>query len=77
MEKTGVDAAKEYRAGRDGTSSRVLHRAFAMRERCAVQVARTVLRGGKCRKAPTYPEQATGHSGHLLAGVGLYPVARA
>ena len=28
----------------------------------AVKVARTVLRGGKCRKAPTYPEQATANS---------------
>jgi hypothetical protein len=27
-----------------------------------VQVARTVLRGGKCRKAPTYPDQLTAYS---------------
>jgi len=33
-----------------------------MLERRAVKVACAVLRGGKCRKAPTYPEQATADS---------------
>ena len=33
-----------------------------MLERRAVKVACAVLRGGKCRKAPTYPEQATAYS---------------
>ena len=64
MDKTsqGVEAVKEYREGRSEKSYRVLSRAFEMLERCAVKVARTVLRGGKCRKAPTYPEQATAKS---------------
>ena len=57
MDKPRVEAAKEYRAGRDGKSYRVLQRAFEMLERRAVKVACVVLRGGKCRKAPTYPEQ--------------------
>ena len=33
-----------------------------MLELLAGKLARAVLRGGKCRKAPTYPEQATASS---------------
>ena len=53
-------------------SYRVLSRAFERLERCAVKVARTVLRGGKCRKAPTYPEQATTNSlrSYVAAAIG-------
>ena len=61
MDETRVEAAKEYREGRSNPSG-FCNRAFEMLERCAVKVARTVLRGGKCRKAPTYPEQATAYS---------------
>ena len=60
--RRAVAAAPEYRAGRDGQSYRVRPRACEMLERHAGQLARAVLRGGKCRKAPTYPEQATASS---------------
>ena len=38
------------------SKSRSLKASNEAQEPCAVKVARTVPRGGKCRKAPTYPD---------------------